>query len=635
MSVSTKPPADFAQACLLAAPLDFRTLDAPVIHSRTSELGSFDILPLKAATHSTSLQSVVELVEPMSAGDFDFGHLYHLISTAKYEDLPGPLSVSFGNAMKFKMQLVGQQSSDGQWVFLKHFIFEDKIHARLLKTSLGGDLHVINYGTNFRSGLKGFQYLLEHLGQCVMWFQTQMKEPKTKTKETSDLQKGFDFIRSSGPRSNMHNRQTEWTEVEMHKEGSPIFGWSAGLVKESLRGYANSNVFADSTSNFFVTLRDLQGWFLHDVLVPLLPTMKSKTLVMMGLAEKGKTPAAQALALAISEYWILVDDMAWDVKPSFRLCSSLDQLRGEPGKKHVPDILDDPDMNVVPMPKLKAFLDASLEESFTVERWTTSKFVRNQLRILCDNKIDEDGDKWISPGHGTIPHEVFLDIIAPAFPEKSSSQDKMALLKRSRWVVNTNRACYVRKAGTGANPVPCTQYEGGIMDFIADSGKAILDRMKNGDKRPPSDWLENRQWSHDFVSLVLEKGRTPERTTVIIEQGLFDKTKRRVERKPDLPFSGRVVVDLESTDLVAPADGTEHPASRPTKPAPAPWTPVPVKKEPGVFASLSTASGSATIDLDTPSPRPAQAKRRRVHGDGPASEDGDGLPRVGEAPEDE
>lgn len=132
MSVSsTKPLADFAQACLLAAPLDFRTLDAPVIHSRTSELGSFDILPLRAATHSTSLKSVVELVEPMSAEDFDFGHLYHLISTAKYEDLPGPLSVSFGNTMKFKMQLVGQQSSDGQWVFLKHFIFEDKIPARL------------------------------------------------------------------------------------------------------------------------------------------------------------------------------------------------------------------------------------------------------------------------------------------------------------------------------------------------------------------------------------------------------------------------------------------------------------------------------------------------------------------------
>ena len=65
-----------------------------------------------------------------------------------------------------------------------------------------------------------------------MWFQTQMKDPRTKTKETSDLQKGFDC----GPRPNMHSRHTEWTEIEIHKEGSPIFVWSAGLVKESLCG---------------------------------------------------------------------------------------------------------------------------------------------------------------------------------------------------------------------------------------------------------------------------------------------------------------------------------------------------------------------------------------------------------------
>ena len=327
---STKPPADFAQAC---KPLDFHSLETPVIHSLTSELGSLDILPLRSATGATSLKSVVELVEPMSAGELDFGHIYHLVSTTQYEDLPGPLSVKFGVGLRFKMQLVGQQLPDGRWAFLKHFIFEDKIPSRLLQASLPGELKILNYATNFRSCLKGFQYMLEHVGQWgVLWFKTQVNEPKKKTKEASDLQKGFDFIRSSGPRSNMHNKQTEWTEVEIHKEGSPIFSWSAGLVKESLRGYAFSNVFADYASNFFVTLHDLQGWFLHDDLVPLLPTMKSKTLVLMGLAEKGKTPAAQALALAMSEFWILVDDMAWDVKPAFRLCSSLDQLRGEPGK---------------------------------------------------------------------------------------------------------------------------------------------------------------------------------------------------------------------------------------------------------------------------------------------------------------
>ena len=349
-------------------------------------------------------------------------------------------------------------------------------------------------------------------------------------------------------------------------------------------------------ATFFVALHDLQGWFLRDVLVPLLPTMKSKTLVLMGLAEKGKTPAAQALALAMSEFWILVDDVAWNVKPAFRLCSSLGQLRREPGKKHIPDILDDPDMNVVPMPKLKAFLDASLEESFTVERWTASKFVRIQLRILCDNKIDENADKWIQPGQATIPHEVFLDIIAPAFPEKSSSQEKMALLKRSRWVVNASRACYVRKAGTGTNPVPLVSYQDGITDFVADSGKALFNRMKCGDKLPPSDWLEKRQWSHDFVSMVIEKGLTPDRTSITLERSLFDNSTRRVERKPDLPFSGRIVVDLESTDLLHQANkppAASGPATVPGMPAPSsasvpdtvPFTPVPIKTEPSVCGS--------------------------------------------------
>ena len=135
-------------------------------------------------------------------------------------------------------------------------------------------------------------------------------------------------------------------------------------------------------------------------------------------------------------------------------------------------------MNVVPMPKLKAFLDDSLEVSFTVERWTTLKYVRDQLRILCDNKINEDADKWISPSQATIPHEVFLDIIAPAFPEKSSSQDKMALLKRSRWVVNANRGATFAKLG-----LPCHSSNRKMASWISSS-----------------DWLEKRQWSHDFVS---------------------------------------------------------------------------------------------------------------------------------------
>ena len=96
-----------------------------------------------------------------------------------------------------------------------------------------------------------------------------------------------------------------------------------------------------------------------------------------------KTPVAQALSMAMSEYWLLVDQKDDEMLPSFRLAASLDQLRGDPGIKYRPDILDDADTSMVPVAKLKSFLDSSVAEAFTVERWTAAKFVRNQLRIIC------------------------------------------------------------------------------------------------------------------------------------------------------------------------------------------------------------------------------------------------------------
>lgn len=63
-------------------------------------------------------------------------------------------------------------------------------------------------------------------------------------------------------------------------------------MKESLTGYASSsastNVFAEPMHDFYLTLKDLRGWFLEDCLTPILPDLKEKSLVLMGLAEKGR-----------------------------------------------------------------------------------------------------------------------------------------------------------------------------------------------------------------------------------------------------------------------------------------------------------------------------------------------------------
>ena len=234
----------------------------------------------------------------------------------------------------------------------------------------------------------------------------------------------------------MNNQWTEWAEIQINCEDSPIFGWSAGLVKESLKGYASGNVFVQPTENFYLTLHDLANWFLEDVLIPLLSHVKNKTLVLLGLAGKGKIPTASAIAMAFRESWLLRDGSDPAKQPSFHLASSFDQLRGEPGVRGRPDILDDADMSQQAMPKPKAFLDSSLDESFTVERWTTTKFVPNHLRIICYNKVKDAIEERITPGITTISFKTFLDYVAPAFPEKVEKQDIIACLKRAHIVVN-------------------------------------------------------------------------------------------------------------------------------------------------------------------------------------------------------
>lgn len=112
--------------------------------------------------------------------------------------------------------------------------------------------------------------------------------------------------------------------------------------------------------------------------------------------------------MAFSEYWLLRNSEK-ERQPSFRIASSFDQLRGEPGLRERPDILDGGDMSQQALPKLKAFLDISLEEAYTVEQWTTTKFVKNQLRIICDNRVNGKAEDKLKPGDSTIPFTHFLD----------------------------------------------------------------------------------------------------------------------------------------------------------------------------------------------------------------------------------
>ena len=350
-------------------------------------LGLQDLSLRPVAESATKLKHAFDLIELPSNIHPDFEVALAQFQGGDQANLPEFFALKEPYEESFRMQafLIKPTQSDHKTYLLKHLNFGKKLDVRKIKALCVGELRTLDYGGNFRAGLPAFQtQVLQVQGIAIV--NCELEEAPKKNvpakKAPSDLQVGFDYIRKEGPRTNCNNKQTEWTEIEIHRPDSPIFGWSAGLVEKSLKGYASSNVFAEPVTQFYMTMYDLQGWFLDDVLIPLLPHLQHKSLVMVGLAEKGKTPTAQAIAMAFAEYWLLVDGKD-DLAPSFRISNSLDHLRGEPGMKYRPDILDDADMSTIPVSKMKAFLDMSLDETFTVERWTAAKFVRNQLRIVC------------------------------------------------------------------------------------------------------------------------------------------------------------------------------------------------------------------------------------------------------------
>ena len=237
----------FNQACVAAGCLQCTNLEHPV--GRVLEPAyELTALPLKPIEGNTKLKTAIEkvLYEPTEGDELDT--IADLVSSKSYQNLPEPLALKDALPIPFTFQLVFRKQNDTTYEVLKHYIFSQKIDVRGLQRVATGDLFTIDYGKNFRSGSQGFQYLLEKVADyAILAFQFTAK-PKSKCKEKSALEQGFSYIQSEGPRSNMNNQWTEWAEIEVNREGSPIYGWNTSLVKESLKGYATGNVLCSPPS---------------------------------------------------------------------------------------------------------------------------------------------------------------------------------------------------------------------------------------------------------------------------------------------------------------------------------------------------------------------------------------------------
>ena len=606
-------------------------LNTPVFLEQSGTNGQISDLPLKEPSSQTQAKLFFDIIENIHRDAVKLPLLQSCLVENRYDDLPDFLRPKKPLPVPYKMQIAIKYTSAAHCTVLKYYHCTAKMSLSTLDDYIVGKAYLVDLAPSYKVGPIAIQYILTRISN---WFASCWRlEPKAKEhkekKPANALQAGFDFIRNEGPRTNIGNRQVEWAEIEVNRTDGPLSGWSAGLVKECLRNHSNSQVYSKPQTDFYLTLYDIAGWFLDDVLVNILGDLQNKTLVMMGFAEKGKTPVAQAIAMAMSEYHILRNSKEKDMQPSFRLCASLDQLRGDSGCVERPDILDDPDTTTLPASKLKSFLDSTLAEVHTVERWTTARFVRNQLRIICDNRVNEDAEP--KKGTGYVSLKTFMDMIQPAFPEKASKQDIMACLKRSHWVVNLRHGVYLRPAGTSHDDVMCVSYTDGVDDFISPEGKKVMALMKDGCKTPPSDWITKRQWSHDLLSMLIEHRRKPPRTTVILAKSPFTGETTRREVKPSLTFSGRICPDFLGESHAEESLGNDEYKSTDT----APKELVKVKEEvesAKSFPGLLAGSMPGVIDLDSPSPTPTKRRKTSVSEMDVVSAD-DYFPQVGAEPE--
>ena len=189
-------------------------------------------------------------------------------------------------------------------------------------------------------------------------------------------------------------------------------------------------------------------FILKHAMLPMFKSFLAQGCVMLGEANMGKTPVALAVCLMLSRYFITTYNLEAD--PQLRQASDLDFFRGEPGAVFQPFLLDDSNLALQAMEKLKAFLDVSEEEAMTYQRWGASKFVRNQFRIANANTYDSQAEATIPDMFqgdevDRIPKAKFYELIEPALMKNTSKQDVGALLKRACFIVVSKKYVYVKK----------------------------------------------------------------------------------------------------------------------------------------------------------------------------------------------
>ena len=149
----------------------------------------------------------------------------------------------------------------------------------------------------------------------------------------------------------------------------------------------------------------------------------------------------------------------------------------------------------------------------TKERWGAAKFVQGQFRVFVCN--DYDATAWVETHQdmvsGTVshmPHEDFLKVVRPVFPNGTPQPHIMAVLKRANILVNIGKLLIFREAGEHEKSVRCLSMENHV-DYFKLDGQRKYHQYLHGKLPKPSSYEEDVDWEASYVDALLNDETLP------------------------------------------------------------------------------------------------------------------------------
>ena len=464
-------------------------VEHPVCLNGPNGLVPFTTIPTRPSDSATFVRSMLDWIE--NHPGFDTVDVFQKLRNRQYDQLPDILKPRADPAQPIKMQLVVLSNADGTHNILKHYLFKNRCAVNIAKDMcFGAPLELKLLSPNPTLSKKAFQWLFEQMGGLqALWFQ--LKPPQEDIEEIKAIDEGYDFIDKHGPTDASEFERLRWVSKWTHKNhpSSPIKDWRTATVEKALQAKRNLGSLAKIRKELPINLTGFDRFFLKHAIVPILKYLVDHGLVMLGVNNMGKTPVALAVALMFARHYI--QKFGFDAEAQLRSAPDLDFFRGDPGHIFQPFVLDDGDLNVQDIRKLKAFLDVSEEEALTYQRWGGAKFIRNQLRIAIDNKHDDSVETQMNdifPGNERqiVPSNLFYDLIRPAFKKDTTVPDLEAILKRACFIVITKSYFYVKIA---AQPL-VYRFRVPASLLTTEAGQRYIEWKRNG-TMPPANVLRS------------------------------------------------------------------------------------------------------------------------------------------------